>query len=242
MENKLDSFGKTQRNGGEIPRFAPATSLNRRLAGCDALRTSCDDQFPPATPFGRLATGCGRPATPVFPVATPKTGLRRPFSDLRRPTDELRCLKADLRVKKSAKMRWTGFHGPHTVADMSLQTCVTDSGRQVEVEEFRARYSAKGVLAGTEEGIRLRLIRRLPEDVSRTFGTNALLLREPPVGKLPIYTFFLYLVSDPIKSDANFSELVIVWFAQDLPTDLPTECANQLKGVKWEKLAQDGCY
>ena len=119
---------------------------------------------------------------------------------------------------------------------------MTDSGRNGSVEEFRARYSAKNVLAGTMEGIRLRLIRRLPEEVAKSFGTKALLLREPPVGKLPVYTFYLHLVSDPIKPgpDSHYSDLVIVWFANDLPKDLPAEINAQLKGVRWDKLAQDG--
>ena len=125
---------------------------------------------------------------------------------------------------------------------MPYQSFTTDSGRTGYVVQIRIRDSAYGFLAGTIQAMRLIIVRRLPEEVAREFGTNALLVREPPVANLPAYTFFLHLQSDPISPDFDYSELVLVWFADQLPTDFRAEMTKQLKGVKWEKLAKDGEY
>ena len=122
---------------------------------------------------------------------------------------------------------------------MSLLTLKTDDGRSVTVEEFRVRYSAINFLCGTEQDMRLRLIRRLPEVIKKEFGVEAFVLREPPVAKLPTYTCFLFLTSLPFQKGLFQSELVIVWFSYELPKDLEAECQVQLKGVKWERQAKD---
>jgi hypothetical protein len=126
---------------------------------------------------------------------------------------------------------------------MSDQSFTTSSGRKVYFEQLRIRASALGFLEGSAASIRSEVLRSLPEEVSRTYGQTGLLLREPPAGPLPAFTFFVQLASyTPVVPGADCSSLVVVWFADALPDCLPAELGTQLQGIEWERYAKDGNY
>src|SRR5687768_6009711 len=126
---------------------------------------------------------------------------------------------------------------------MSSKSFTTSSGRKVYFEQLHIRRSSLGFLEGSAAAIRTEVLRRLPAEVTRTFGQTGLLLREPPDGPLPAFTFFVQLHSyTPVKPGADCSSLVVVWFADALPDCLPAELAAQLQGIQWETYAKDGDY
>lgn len=126
---------------------------------------------------------------------------------------------------------------------MSDRSFITSSGRKVYFEQLHVRSSSLGFLEGSAETIRTEVLRRLPDEVARTYGRTGLLVREPTAGPLPSYTFFLQLHSyTPVKPGADCSSLVVVWFSDALPDSLSAELATQLQGVEWERYAKDGHY
>ena len=126
---------------------------------------------------------------------------------------------------------------------MSDQSFTTSSGRKVYFEQLLIRSSTLGFLEGSAASIRAEILRRLPDEVTRIYGQTGLLLRDPPDGPLPAFTFFVQLHSyTPVKLGADCSSLVIVWFADALPDCLPAELVTQLQGIEWERHAKDGNY
>jgi hypothetical protein len=117
------------------------------------------------------------------------------------------------------------------------------SGRDVILEQFHVRTSALGFLEGRPEVIRAEVLRSLPKEVSERYGQTGFLLREPPSGPLPMYTFFADLhCYQPVQPGADCSHLVICWFADSLPDSIRSAVAAQLEALDWEKYAKDGTY
>lgn len=126
---------------------------------------------------------------------------------------------------------------------VAAQSFITSSGRKVYFEQLHIRTSSLGFLEGSAAAIRTEVVRRLPTEIARTFGQTGLLLRQPPDGPLPTFTFFVQLHSyTPVKPGADCSSLVVVWFADALPDCLPAELTTQLHGIEWETHAKDGNY
>ena len=126
---------------------------------------------------------------------------------------------------------------------MSYQPFSTSSGRKLYFDQLHIRTSDLGFLMGSAAAIRTEVLRRLPAEVTRTFGQSGLLLQEPPDGRLPTFTFFVKLHSyTPVKPPADYSSLVVVWFADALPDCLPAELATRLQDIEWDKYAKDGDY
>ena len=154
------------------------------------------------------------------------------------------------------KLEWFSLHGsitprPKEMPDerqsywfesrMGAACC--SSGRKVYFEQLHIRSSTLGFLEGRAEAIRTEVIRRLPDEIARTYGCTGLLLREPAAGPLPSYTFFVELHShSPVKPGADCSSLVVVWFSDSLPESLSSELMKELEGIEWERYAKDGYY
>jgi hypothetical protein len=126
---------------------------------------------------------------------------------------------------------------------MSNQSFTTASGRKIYLEQLHIRTSWLGFLEGSPAGVRSEVLRRLPDHVKRTFGDTGLFLREPSAGSLPAFTFLAGLASyAPVKPGFDRSALVVVWFGDALPDNLPAELTRQIEGIEWEKYARDGNY
>lgn len=132
---------------------------------------------------------------------------------------------------------------------MAAEWFATSSGRQVILEQFLVERFALGVFEGRPEITRRRKLEELPERIrSRLPGRAAQLVLAPPPAvdvMVPEWVFAASLHSvKPIatNTDAHCSGLVVVWFAQELPTDLPAMLAYVIGGVKWEAHAVDGWY
>jgi hypothetical protein len=98
----------------------------------------------------------------------------------------------------------------------------------------------RGVLEGTQAGVRWVTLHRLPETVTHIFGPSGLFVHEPPDGLIPAYTMFAEFCSyTPIKPEFDFSSLVLVWFADSLPENVTSDLAIQINGIEWEKYAKD---
>lgn len=115
----------------------------------------------------------------------------------------------------------------------------TVKGRDVSIAQLHIRVSDLGYLAGSSAVIRAGVLRDLPDEVQNTFGPAGLLVRKPRAGHLPQFTFFLELKSSPMNPKYDCSKLVVVWFADTLPQDLPQEVASKTSGIVWEKHAKD---
>src|ERR1035438_4503125 len=123
---------------------------------------------------------------------------------------------------------------------MQNQSFTTASGRKVYFQQLHIRTSSLGFLEGSAATIRSEVLRRLPDEIKRTFGQTGLLLREPPAGPLPTFTFLVDLLSyKPVEPGFDCSALVVVWFADALPDSLPTELVRQIEGIEGEKYARD---
>jgi hypothetical protein len=117
------------------------------------------------------------------------------------------------------------------------------SGRDVTLQQFHARASALEFLEGSPELIRAEVLRKLPMEVSERYGHTGFLLREPPPGPLPPYTFFADLhCYEPVHAGADCSHLVVCWFGESLPESIRGAVASQLETLNWERYAKDGHY
>jgi hypothetical protein len=104
------------------------------------------------------------------------------------------------------------------------------------------RLAALGYYAGQPELIRKDVLDRLPQLVAPLFRPTSgfVLLREPPC-PLPTYLFLAELLSArPIRPEFHFSDLVVGWFADSLPTNLDSYIAEQVHAVDWDRYACDG--
>jgi hypothetical protein len=127
------------------------------------------------------------------------------------------------------------------VDDLSI---ITKSRRRVYLRQMEIRVSTLDYLAGDPLKIRAHVLEQMPNRVKDKYGqTTGLLLNEPPPGPLPTYAFFVLLRSlEPVKPSADFSSLVVVWFEDSLPENVPAVLAARLDGIDWEKHAVDGEY
>ena len=78
--------------------------------------------------------------------------------------------------------------------------------------------------------------------VKSVYPDLAWTLREPSPGIVPPYLIFAEVRSyTPIHAtDPEYgSALVLVWFSDDVPGDIPAELAKLMQGVDWEQCAMD---
>lgn len=119
----------------------------------------------------------------------------------------------------------------------------TGCGCQVYLERLDIRTTTLGILEGSAETIRAEVLQRIPDEVSKNYGHTGLLLHEPPPGALPDYTMLMQLNSySALNPDGDFSSLVVVWFSDALPAELPGELAAQVQRIEWARWARDGVY
>ena len=91
------------------------------------------------------------------------------------------------------------------------------------------------------------MLEELPERIRRLYPGHAgqLILAPPPAidSQYPEWVLAAALHSfEPVGNDGQCSALVVVWFASELPTDLPAALRDVLGLVRWEKHAVDGWY
>jgi hypothetical protein len=132
---------------------------------------------------------------------------------------------------------------------MPAEWFATASGRRVLLEQFLIERFALGVLEGRPEITRRRKLEELPERIRKRMPgrVGQLILAPPPAIDLmvPEWVLAASLHSyEPVatNTDAECSGLVVVWFAQNLPNDLPAMLRYVFGGVKWEAHAVDGWY
>lgn len=132
---------------------------------------------------------------------------------------------------------------------MPAEWFATASGRRVLLEQFHLERFTLGVLEGKPEVIRRIKLERLPERLRRQFPGNVgqLILAPPPAIDVMVPEWLLIAALhslDPVanNTDADCSSLVVAWFSQSLPDDLPGMLRYVLGGVKWEAHAVDGWY
>jgi hypothetical protein len=117
------------------------------------------------------------------------------------------------------------------------------SGRDVSLEQFHVRVSERGFLMGSPERIRAEVLGRLPKEAAQRYGSMGFLLREPPPGRLPAYTFFAELVSlRPLSPSSDCSALVLCWFGNTLAQSIRALIGSELETLDWEKHAKDANY
>lgn len=87
------------------------------------------------------------------------------------------------------------------------------SGRDVLLHQFHARSSELEFLEGRPDLIRAEVLRKMPKQVSERYGHTGFLLREPPPGRLPAYTFFADL---PVSSRFMPVRIVRPWLSVGL--------------------------
>jgi hypothetical protein len=132
---------------------------------------------------------------------------------------------------------------------MPAEWFTTASGRRVILEQFLLERFALGVLEGRPELIRRKKLEELPERIRKRFPGNVghLILAPPPAIDVMVPEWLLAAslhCFEPVatNTDAHCSGLVVIWFAQELPSDLPAMLRYVLGGVKWEAHAVDGWY
>lgn len=124
---------------------------------------------------------------------------------------------------------------------------VLASGREVSLRQIHIQSSTLAVLEGDFEIVRQRVIGEIAETVQRLFGGDAgFAFRLPPVHQLPRYIMLVELNSyTPVPADnpdADFSSLVVGWFADALPSNLLADIAAEMGSVVWDEHAVNGCY
>jgi hypothetical protein len=142
-----------------------------------------------------------------------------------------------------------------------------DCGRWVTVEECYISISTIGILAGSEETIRRKVIERLPERIHHQFGLPArcsgstldkearviwansspaedyFYIKPLPEGQsLPNFVFMVYLVSSLIEPESRLfhgSKLIVCWLSDDIKTSLPELIKRETRAIEWDKNAVD---
>ena len=116
------------------------------------------------------------------------------------------------------------------------------SGRAVHLAGFHIHESARGYLLG--KPTLADALRELPDEVGRIFGGETpLLVHEPPPGTLPRYTFYASLdSSQPRHPEADYFNLVVCWFGNNLPENVRSCIAAQLETLDWDKHAKDAYF
>jgi hypothetical protein len=115
-----------------------------------------------------------------------------------------------------------------------------DSGRLVILKQFHVQASDCGFWEGGPEWFHTSMLTDLLEKIRMQHG-HAILVQEPPPGPRPAFLFIACLHShEPVGAGADFSDLVMCWFADDLGGNIPDIVMSRLQLVKWEQHAEDG--
>ena len=128
-----------------------------------------------------------------------------------------------------------GSKSPNTMILLSKD------GYAVKLEQLEVELSLLGYLEGDPLYIREKI---LNEDIPRRFKneTRGLIVRVPPPAPLPEYAIFLHLMSNQLVSQElymDYSVLVMVWFQDELPVDLPLAIQEQIGEILWKAHAKD---
>ncbi len=115
------------------------------------------------------------------------------------------------------------------------------SGREVSLSQLHVHHAAPTFLLGTPQIIHRKVLKGLPSLVARLFRRDsAFVLHSAPACPLPRYLFLAEFVSgEAVRPRSDFSDLVVVWFANEVPKDLGRCIAGLLREVDWESHAVD---
>ncbi len=121
----------------------------------------------------------------------------------------------------------------------------TSSGRQVRLTAIQIHEFDRGFLEGQPQLIRERVLTRMPETARHVFPGAGVFVTpcEGPADRYPPLVFICeFRCLEPVEAGADFSDLVVVWFAEDITKPLPEFIAERIGGVDWERYAVDGLY
>lgn len=115
-----------------------------------------------------------------------------------------------------------------------------DSGRDVSIETISIRNTYENTLEGDPDCISARIWKHTPEQLEREFGQGVLIIK-PPGARLPNYRFAVTLHSSalPAQIPEDYSYVTICWFQNDLNGNLVEFVRLAVKGLEWEKHAQN---
>jgi len=138
-----------------------------------------------------------------------------------------------------------------------------DSGHVIELCGLHMVRSAEGVLIGSPSTIRRMCLKHLPGKIERYFWktTATLILEngkvvEPEAGpvtewmtdfredgtRIGAYTFIAFLMCNervPGGRDGYCSRLLVAWFQDDLEGDLVNLVSRAVRGIDWNKYAEN---
>jgi hypothetical protein len=115
--------------------------------------------------------------------------------------------------------------------------------REVALSQLHIRVVTLGFLAGSRDVIRRELLTRLPELVSRLAGPNTtFVVAGDPPSPLPNYLYLADCTSGPVRPEADFSDLVVVWFDDWLAENLNETLAAKIRAIDWTACAVDGYF
>ena len=126
------------------------------------------------------------------------------------------------------------------------------SGREVSVSSVKVEFTWDGSMEGfpSEDSIRLKLWcyrdkGHVLNSEARTLGLWPMPL---PSGRvhayeaLPPVTVTVRLYSQPFGDIVGWSWLTVIWFQDEVPTDILGEIRKRVRGLDWQKLAEDGDF
>lgn len=117
------------------------------------------------------------------------------------------------------------------------------SGRAVRIQQIYIQLSLLGFLERNPERIRNIILQELPQRARKAVPSwGGIVIRDPPPGPLPLFTVFVDLESEPVRSRSHCSSLVVVWFTDTFPRNLYDHIKSQIEGVDWDQYAKDGDY
>jgi hypothetical protein len=115
--------------------------------------------------------------------------------------------------------------------------------REVVLLQLHIRAVTLGFLAGSHDVIRRELLTRLPKLVSELAGPNTtFVLAADPPSPLPNYLYLADCTSGPVRTQADFSSLVVVWFHDWLEENLDESLAAKIRSIDWNAHAVDGYF
>lgn len=117
----------------------------------------------------------------------------------------------------------------------------TASGQRVHFQQVTVRETTLGYLEGRDIYAHIR--KRMSETVATQFGTGVgSVVRWPDSDALPAFTWFVELCCFEPWGDDDFSQLVVVQFADSLPHDMRAELDALISTIDWRASATGGSF
>jgi len=122
----------------------------------------------------------------------------------------------------------------------------TRCGRTVHLNGVHIRQFAEGIIVGKPSTVRREVLDALPATVREVFPSQAGLLIEPLPGGDDDYPTWVVICKfhclDPVGNEADCSDLICCWFADDIVIPLRAFIIPRMASVDWEQFAVDDYY